>query len=290
MSRTISISAAPYDGHPVPLMLESIARCGATHVEPAFIVGYTEPFDESSFSAANRSLWQGWLADAGVRCHAMSSHIDLGEKNAASIFLKRMDFARELGASVINTNAAARSNALQFMTNIDVLGRHAEDIGLQIGLENPGDGSDNILNTAQDAAVLLNEINRPSVGLNYDAGNTVSHRREQDPVQDVLLAIPLCVHTHIKDVAIKPDGFFFTQLGEGDVGCSAILSAIARTDLDLSIEMPLRLHRQIDAKPVRDLECVPISTIEQLIKPALSYVNTQLVSVDELQKGVEHSF
>jgi hypothetical protein len=28
-------------------MLDSIASCGAQYVEPAFIVGYTEPFDEN---------------------------------------------------------------------------------------------------------------------------------------------------------------------------------------------------------------------------------------------------
>ena len=289
MNRIVSVSAAPYDGHPVPLMLESIARCGASHVEPAFIVGYTEPFDESSFSADNVRQWLGWLIGAGIGCHALSSHIDLGEKDAVAVFRKRMDFARSLGARVINTNATARSNAAQFMKNIDILARHAEDIGLQIGLENPGDRSDNILNTAEDAAGLLGDIDHPSVGLNYDAGNTVSHRPEQDPVKDALLAMPLCVHTHIKDVNIKPDGFYFTQLGEGDVGCSAILSALANTRLDLSIEIPLRLHRQAGARPVRGLESLPISMIEYTIKPALSYVKTQLQSACEYKKGEGNS-
>jgi len=48
--RIVSISGAPYDGYPAPHMFESLARIGATHVEPAYIVGYTEPFDESSFT------------------------------------------------------------------------------------------------------------------------------------------------------------------------------------------------------------------------------------------------
>lgn len=282
MTRILSLSAGPYDGHPERLMLESMARCGATHVEPAFIVGYTEPFHESIFSKANSVKWQAWLADAGIRCHAMSLHMDLGENGADNVFLKRMDFARELGACVVNTNAAARSKARQFMINIDVLARHAYDIGLQIGLENPGDGSDNVINTAEDAAALLGEIDNSSVGLNYDAGNTVSHRRDLDPVQDALRAMPLCVHTHIKDVSIKPDGFYFVQLGEGDVGCGSILAAVAKTNLNLSIEMPLRFHRLPDAKPVRGLECVPISIIEKKLTRALSYVKTQLESSDNI--------
>ena len=50
LDRIISISAAPYDGYEFPALLDSIASCGAQYVEPAFIVGYTESFDESSFN------------------------------------------------------------------------------------------------------------------------------------------------------------------------------------------------------------------------------------------------
>ena len=41
-SRIISVSAAPYDGYDFPRVLDSLA---------AFIVDYTEPFDESAFTA-----------------------------------------------------------------------------------------------------------------------------------------------------------------------------------------------------------------------------------------------
>ena len=61
--RIISVSAAPYDGHAVEEMLESLARCGVRHVEPAFIVGYTEPFDETAWEA----VWAGERDTARVK-------------------------------------------------------------------------------------------------------------------------------------------------------------------------------------------------------------------------------
>ena len=73
-------------------MLDSIASCGAQYVEPAFIVGYTEPFDES--------------------------------------------------------NAASRTNADGFFRNIRILAAHAERLEMIIGLENPGNGEDNLFNLA----------------------------------------------------------------------------------------------------------------------------------------------
>ncbi len=276
--RIVSVSAAPYDGYPLPRVLESLAACGATYVEPAFIVGYTEPFDETAFSAAQALQTAAWLRESGLKCHAFSSHIDLGRPDALDVFRGRMDFARALGARVINTNAAARSNEKRFFTNIEQLARHAEKLDLWIGLENPGDGSDNLLNTAADAAVLLARIGSPRIGLNYDAGNTASHRPVVDACADALAAMPLCVHTHVKDVRKSADGYFFTPLGEGDVGCARIVEAIAATQLDLSIEMPMRLHRGPDAKPSRNAYRVPIGDIEERLKAALAFVERHLAA------------
>ena len=174
--RIVSISGAPYDGYPAPHMLESLASIGATYVEPAYIVGYTEPFDESAFTEARAVEYARWLADAGIGCHAMSSHIDLGRADALEVFQGRMRFAARIGAKVINTNAAARANEARFFQHIGPLAKLAEELDQVIGLENPGDGSDNLLNVAADGPGLLARIGHARVGLNYDAGNTISHR------------------------------------------------------------------------------------------------------------------
>ena len=148
--RIISISAAPYDGYEFPAMLDSIASCGAQYVEPAFIVGYTEPFDESSFNLSKVPQYTTWLKQSGLQCFAFSSHIDLGKSESDTVFARRMDFARALGARVINTNAAKRTNAEGFFHHIQILAAHAERLDMIIGLENPGNGEDNLFNLAQD--------------------------------------------------------------------------------------------------------------------------------------------
>lgn len=274
--RIVSISAAPYDGYEFPRVLESLASIGATHVEPAFIVGYTEPFDESAFTPDKARQYAAWLREHGLRCHAFSSHIDLGRPDALKVFLSRMDFARAIGARVINTNAAHRSHEKRFFENIEPLARHAEAIGLNIGLENPGDGSDNLLNTASDGPALLAGIGHPRVGLNYDAGNTISHRPGIVPADDALAAMPLCLHTHIKAVRTDANGYFFTPLGQGSIDCARILRAVAQTDLNLSIEIPMRLHRLPDAQPSRAPYRVPLADIEAVLRPALAFVHEHL--------------
>lgn len=282
-TRIISISAAPYDGYVFPKVLESLALCGARYVEPAFIVGYTEPFDETAFTPAQAQLYANWLTESGIGCHAFSSHIDLGGPDALKVFIGRMDFAARLGAKVINTNAAARSNGARFFENIEVLARHAEQLDMMIGLENPGDGSDNLFNTAQDGITLLEQIGHSRVRLNYDAGNTISHRPPHqshgvNPANDALLAMSSCGYTHIKNVRVTHDGYFFVGLDEGDIDCAAILAAVAHTSLNLSIEMPLRLHRESNAQPRRNSQPVPLAKLEAAIKSALDFVERNLGS------------
>ena len=272
--RAVSISAAPYDGYPFPQVCDSLAACGARHVEPAFIVGYTEPFDETSFRPAEARAYRAALDASGLHCHAFSSHIDLGRDDAVAVFKGRMDFAAALGAAVINTNAAERSRAARFRDNIGPLAEHAAALGLVIGLENPGNGEDNLVNDAAEGLALLRELALPAVRLNYDPGNAVSHRPGRiDPAADAVAALPGCAHFHLKDVRRDADGWHFVVPGTGDIDCAAIMAALAgRADLPFAVELPLRLHRGPDAQPIRASAPVPLATIEAAVRDCLAFV------------------
>ena len=268
--RIISVSAAPYDGHAMATMLESLARCGITHVEPAYIVGYTEPFDETAFTDAAAATWASALAASGLSCFALSAHIDLGTEDVTSVFLRRMDFARAIGASVINTNASLRSRATQFQKNIEALARHGQDIGLQIGLENPGNGEDNLFNVAADGHDLMMRLALPGIGLNFDPANLASHRPDADVTANSLASLPDCLHFHLKDVRRSADGWRFTPLGQGDLDLPTILAALATyATLPVSVELPLRLRRGPDAQPIRAPHPLPIAEIEAAIRESL---------------------
>ncbi len=280
-TRIVSVSGAPYDGYDFPEVLESLAACGVTHVEPAFIVGYTGAFDESAFTIAESDKTIDWLKASGLRCYAFSSHIDLGREDAVEVFKGRMDFAARIGAKVINTNAAARSNSERFFHNIEPLVRHAEQLDLVIGLENPGDGSDNLINVAADGIALLEKLGYARLRLNYDAANTISHRPPGKPggvipADDALAAMPYCGHVHIKDAKVTPAGYFFTPLGEGDIDCARIVRGVAATDINLAIELPLRLHRLPNSQPKRRDEKVPRAEIEAAVRASLAFVERHL--------------
>ncbi|KQX51311.1 MULTISPECIES: sugar phosphate isomerase/epimerase family protein [Ensifer] len=273
-ARIISVSGAPYDGHSRSAMLDSVAKIGFTHFEPAFIVGYTEPFDETAFSSSNANEWRKAISIAGLSCHAFSSHIDLGLDGSVEVFTGRMEFAAALGAKVIATNAAARAREASFFRNVEILLKRAETLNITIALENPGDGSDNLINTARDGVALVERLASPFLKLNYDAANTASHRPDMgDLAEDAILALPASAHAHIKDVRRTEQGWFFTPIGDGEVGCGRLLRAVAELPgFPVSIELPLRLHRGADAQPIRRYDPVPLTTIEEMLTRSLKIV------------------
>ncbi len=275
--RIISVSAAPYDGYDVPEMLDSLAACGASHVEPAFIVGYTEPFDEGVFSDVHAARYAGWLEASGVACHAFSSHIDLGGADAVSVFAGRMRFARRLGARIINTNASLRAAEAAFLRNIEALAREAEALEMAIGLENPGDARSGLFDVAADGAALVRRIGSPRVRLNYDPGNTASHRPQIDPIADAIAALPACAHLHLKAARATPDGWHYEPLDQGDLAFGPLLEALeAWPGLAVSVEMPLRMRRGSDAQPWRRVAPVARDRIEDGVRRSLDLLRRRL--------------
>lgn len=272
--RIISASAAPYDGYDHDEMLASVARLGFTHVEPAFIVGYTEAFTESVFAARHAHEWAVSMKNAGLACHAMSSHIDLSGDESVGIFAKRMDFAVDIGARVIISNAGPALRKMQFLLNMEKLVAHADALDICIALENPGDGSDSIFNVASEGLALIDEIGSGHVGLNYDAANTASHRPMMDQLAaDAIKALPKSIYAHIKDVRRDASGWHFAAIGEGEVGCESLLDALgAWPYLPISIELPLRLYRGPDAKPIRNDRKVALPKIEDYLGRSLKTV------------------
>lgn len=256
-------------------MLGSMAACGARYVEPAFIVGYTEPFDESSFTNARARQHLSWLEASGLRCHAFSSHIDLGREDAVAVFTRRMAFAHVLGAKVINTNAAVRTRTATFFANVEKLARRAEAMDLVIGLENPGNGEDNLINSAADGVELIAHLGTQWVRLNYDPGNTASHRPGRiDAAADAVMALPACAHLHVKDVVRDASGWSFVPPGQGEINYDMIMNAVANdAGLPLAVELPLRLRRTPDAQPVRSREKISLEVIEANVRACLAFIS-----------------
>jgi sugar phosphate isomerase/epimerase len=271
----LSVSAAAFDGYELPVVFGEISALGARYVELAFIQGYMDAFGEEAFSEKRAKTVRRDLAEAGLSCFAFSAHMDLSGAEAVGIFERRMAFAKSVGAEIIVTNAAPRFREKEFFQNIEALARKAEYLELTIGLENPGDGRENVVNCGRTGAKTIERGGSPFVRLNYDFGNTVSHFFEKRrPEEDFLPGLPYTGHLHLKDVKAFEEGWYFTEIGKGSVDYAVILRKLAeeKRTLPMSLEIPLRFARAKDASPRRAPRPVPLERIRDILRGSLRYV------------------
>lgn len=275
MLDNLIISTAAYDGYSLEECLQAISSLGVHYVELAFISGYTEPFTEDYFNQTNADMTLALLAKYNLKCCSFSSHVDLSSEGIVDIFKKRMIFAKAVGSDTIVTNASPTIRSDIFYANMEVLSKFAEEIDLKIGLENPGDGVDNVLNKGSDGKNVLAKINSTHVGVNYDFGNLLSHCFEKvRPEPDYLDCIKETIHYHVKDVQPDQDGWAFTPIGSGSIDYKTILQEISQRDTrrPVSLEIPVRLRRDKNAQPERTKERIALPEIQDILSKSIAFV------------------
>ena len=260
----ISISSGAFIGHPQHVAFEEVAKIGCTHLELIFIHGFTDPFEESYFCEAEAAKIRKLYSDNGISCGAFAAHMDMTKENAVSEFIARMDFAKAVGSDFMITYAAPLHKEREFYKNMEIFTRHAEDIGIVIAFENPGDGKRNIIEGGRSGASVVDRLNSPHVKFNYDFGNLMSQYREDViPEEDILHIIDNTEHLHMKDSRRVESGWEFPAVGDGDIAFTEIFKTIAPKCMNL----PLCL--EVPVTQVRDVYGVPSSlsvppTLEQI--------------------------
>jgi len=279
MNNPILISTAAYDGYDLATAFKEISRAGVDLVEIAFIEGYTDPFTEDYFNDDNAAKIITLLAAHNLKCLSFSSHVDLSRDGIVEVFKNRMAFAKALGSKYIVSNAAPLQNKNQFMLNIKKLGQTATGLDMIIVLENPGDGRANVMDSGEQAANLIEEIDQESVKINYDFGNLLSHCFEKiRPEEDYKFVRDCAVHYHIKDVASDDSGWYFTEIGKGTIDYRRILKELATLSepVPISLEIPLRIRRASDASPRRASQPVDLAEIRRVMTGSVNFVKQAL--------------
>ncbi len=279
MKNPILISTVAYDGFDLATAFKEISRAGVDLVEIAFIEGYSEPFTEDYFNDDNAAKISRLLAEYSLNCLSFSSHVDLSRKGIVEIFQNRMAFAKKLGSKYIVTNAAPLQNKSQFMQNIQKLGQTADALNITIGLENPGDGKSNVMDSGEPAANLIEEIGQKHVKVNYDFGNLLSHCFEKlRPEEDYKFVRKCAVHYHIKDVASDANGWHFVPIGCGTIDYQKVLKELSGLPkpVPISLEIPLRLRRATDASPRRSSRPIDLAEIRRVVTSSVNFVKQVL--------------
>jgi sugar phosphate isomerase/epimerase len=262
MPQQITVSTVAYDGYPLKLAIDEIARLGLPLVEPAYIKGYMD-FAESDFEEAGSQAVARFMQDAGVSALAISAHMDIGHAQSIEMLARRIRFTAGIGARVTITNATTTDNRDALMRTLEANQTLAEGLGIIIALENPGHGPTNLMKDGASGAALIRSIGMDCVRMNYDTSNALTCTEGAvRPESDIAAALPHAVHVHLKDVIRRQDTWEYVALGAGEIDYDMINAALeAKPGIPIAIELPLRLRRRFHQDPVRASDLVPLDRI-----------------------------
>lgn len=270
----ISISSGAFIGHPQHVAFEEVARIGGTHLELIFIHGFTAPFEESYFCDKSAGEVNNLYAANGISCGAFAAHMDMTKENAVAEFTARMDFAKAIGSDYMITYAAPLHKEREFYVNMEIFVKHAEDIGMIIAFENPGDGKRNIIEGGRSGASVMKRMGSKHVKFNYDFGNLMSQYREDViPEEDIMHVLDWTEHLHMKDSRRIDSGWEFPAVGDGDVKFTEIFKTIAPKcmDMPLCLEVPVTQVRDVYGVP-KTVDLLPtLEEIRTTLKQSLSF-------------------
>lgn len=274
----LSVSTIAFHGYSLEKAVETISDLGVGYVELAFMTNYFKEITEESFTAENAASVRRLLSDHGVSAHALSGHLDMGLNGSAARFKRRMEFAREVGAKIVNTSATSISNGERFNRNMEEILPFAESMGLVICLENPGDGEGSLLGCAEDGSRLIRSFGSPSVRLNYDFANTFLYSKGAAvPEEDCKRALPYIGHCHVKDVGFQHNVWRPVEIGTGIVNYRSIFQSLleSRSETPLSVELPFRFYWRADFRFISDVttQPLPLETISERIDRSVRFIN-----------------
>ena len=275
MDPAISNNTLAYEGYELTTALREIAKIGANHVELGYTRGWTEGLTEAHFSEASAVDINRLLSDLGLSSIALSAHIDLTTEDAVDELKRRIDFGKRLGVKIVNTKVGARSGRNQFEKNIEHIAEYAESMNIIIGLENPSEGTDQIITSGKTGAEVAKRIDSDFIKLNYDFGNAFTYSKgEVDPAFDYKEALPYACYLHLKDVNKIDDGWVFSQIGQGMVNYDTILKELVEEKkiLPLSIEHLFIYTATKNLIVQREAKAPELDQIRMSLKASYEYV------------------
>ncbi|MFB3816881.1 MAG: sugar phosphate isomerase/epimerase family protein [Candidatus Methylomirabilales bacterium] len=219
MDRIVSVSTMAFDGYSLEQALDELAALGVEYVEPASVDRIFQHLAEADFCDARAAWLRDELTARRQRCHSLSAHMDLTQADSVERFTRRLEFAKAIGASTVNSIAGPAANLAGFRANIPALARRAEALGLTIALENHGD----LLDRGGQILEFIRAVGHPAVRVNYDTGNAWYYSKGGvDPVAELRELAPAVAHLHVKTPKVVDGLMRWVALGDGELDLRGI--------------------------------------------------------------------
>lgn len=223
--------------------MDMARRCGFHTIELSAIDGISEQIVAERVSPEYVMQIERELQKRDLQCTALSAHCDMTDEAQFARLLKKIEFAGQIGAQLVNTRCGPKARYAVFEEHVKRAAEAADRYGLRLGLESYGD----IVGPASECGGVFAELNLPNVQYTYDPGNTYRFCRGEIRLDEDLqnASVPVA-YLHMKDGSIH-DGYIWNEpIGQGVFPYPAMLAALERQGgtLGCALEMPMKLLRQ----------------------------------------------
>lgn len=189
------------------------------------------------------------LTQMGVVPATIGVYADLLNPMHPEAMRRRIVFAEKMGVNTLISDAARKTEVnadewRKLVNTLRYLGDYALDHGVRIAIETHV----GLTHSGALAAKLLDEVDHPGVGVNYDTGNIYFYNDDVNPVDDVKLVANRVFAVHLKDTeGGKGDWGGFCDLGQGKVDLPAIIAVLQ----SVGFRGPYGI--ELEGKPGQDL-------------------------------------
>jgi inosose dehydratase len=200
---------------------------GIHHVEVPAAPGGGGGFAPELMDSGEVQQFKERLQGIGVSPVTVGAYCDLTQDRQVGMMKQRIDFARALGATNVVSDATRQLEVdaetwRKLVNTLRHLGDYATDQGVRIALETHG----GLTRNGTLARKLLDAVDHPAVGVNYDTGNIYYYNDDLDPAEDVKLVADRVFQVHLKDTVGGKGEWMFSALGEGRVNFPGIVSVL----------------------------------------------------------------
>lgn len=255
MADRLAVSTNTYHSYTFDEALKGIAAAGYTSVELSSVPGWTEHVARDASDADLDAIRQQ-VREAGLDPISLSGHSDLASDEGIEAFRRAIHIARHLNIPYLTTSTGGHDDSSagsvadqrrEFLTRFGPLADEAAEAGINICIETHG----GLSATGKMAAELVQAINKPNVGINYDTANVIFYGHTR-PEEDIKAALPYITHMHLKDKAGGDQEWNFPAIGSGNVDFKTIFDILR----EAGFHGPISVELEFQGEPWPPLEQV----------------------------------
>lgn len=226
MDRLICGNVNSFTGFMPNAAYDAFERLGITYLEVPSAIGMPLVAPEL-MDASDLERLRAGFERRGLTPITATIYADLNRDVHVPLAKRRIDFAREIGATYVITDATRaqldRAGLERLYNTIRHLGDYAGKREIVVCLDVHG----GLTSTGRRCLEVMEAVKHPHVRVNYDPANIVYHNEEPiDVVEDLKLIAPYVAHFHLKDTAGGYHEWNFPALGEGTIDFPAIFKVL----------------------------------------------------------------